>query len=230
MFDRRERTDHDGASLVELDAAGALSLRLPLRPVPSATKYVFCLWRVWEVRRQALVNEGRGGGGGGSGMLFGRHCDAYLSACQENVRSTFFASGPCYESRPVPFLPSIRHRSRSRTTETMSATASTSRAPASGSSDPPSLTSQDRLLNVSQLRRRVTHIQADVPILLRLPSGKLKQVTLQPGRSVGLGKFGSFKADDVIGQPFGFTYEINEDGSLGIVLNKTLAELGESGA
>ncbi|UZJ55971.1 hypothetical protein CBS101457_005291 [Exobasidium rhododendri] len=58
------------------------------------------------------------------------------------------------------------------------------------------------------LRRRLTHIPAKQPILLRLPSGKLKSVELHPGKTVFLGKFGNFRADDIIGLPYGLTYEI----------------------
>jgi len=58
------------------------------------------------------------------------------------------------------------------------------------------------------LRRRLTHIPARQPILLRLPSGKLKSVELHPGKTVYLGKFGTFKAEDIIGLPYGLTYEI----------------------
>jgi tRNA (adenine-N(1)-)-methyltransferase non-catalytic subunit len=58
------------------------------------------------------------------------------------------------------------------------------------------------------LRRRLTHIPAKQPILLRLPNGRLKSVELQPGKTVYLGKFGSFRAEDIIGLPYGLTYEI----------------------
>lgn len=60
----------------------------------------------------------------------------------------------------------------------------------------------------AMLRRRLTHVPARLPILIRLPNQKLKSVELHPGRVVSLGKFGSFKADDIIGLPYGLTFEI----------------------
>lgn len=63
----------------------------------------------------------------------------------------------------------------------------------------------------ASIRRRLTHISAGQPVLLRLPSGKLKSIELSSGRIVSLGKFGSFKADDLLGLPYGFTYEIVPD-------------------
>jgi len=54
---------------------------------------------------------------------------------------------------------------------------------------------------------------------------------------VSLGKFGAFRADDLIGLPFGQTYEIvggnpqkNKAGDLRMVANKTLADLEETDA
>ncbi|KAK0565018.1 tRNA (adenine(58)-N(1))-methyltransferase non-catalytic subunit trm6 [Tilletia horrida] len=80
-------------------------------------------------------------------------------------------------------------------------------------------------------------IPANLPIVLRLPSTKHKPVTLVPGRTVSLGKFGAFRADDLIGMPFGHTYEIvggnphkNKAGDLRMVANKTLADIEETDA
>lgn len=60
----------------------------------------------------------------------------------------------------------------------------------------------------SHLRRRLTHIPARQPVLVRLPTDKVKAVELHPGRIVTLGKYGSFRSDDLIGLPFGLTLEI----------------------
>lgn len=60
----------------------------------------------------------------------------------------------------------------------------------------------------SILRRRLTHIPARQPVLLRLPNKKLKSVELHPGKIVSLGKYGSFRSDDIIGLPFGLTFEV----------------------
>lgn len=51
-------------------------------------------------------------------------------------------------------------------------------------------------------------------LLLRLPSENNRVLKLVPGTSVGLGKFGSFRADNLIGQKFGYTYEITGDKSV----------------
>lgn len=81
------------------------------------------------------------------------------------------------------------------------------------------------------LRRRLTHIPAKQPLLLRLPNSKLKTVTLHPGKVVSLGKFGSFRADDIIGLPFGLTFEIGSGpiGALRVVLSNDIDDIGEIG-
>ncbi|WFC94819.1 tRNA (adenine(58)-N(1))-methyltransferase non-catalytic subunit trm6 [Malassezia brasiliensis] len=50
-----------------------------------------------------------------------------------------------------------------------------------------------------------------------------KQVVLEPGKTVSIGKFGSFAADDVIGRPYGPTYEIQADGQL-VIMHQDVAE------
>ena len=74
------------------------------------------------------------------------------------------------------------------------------------------------------LRARTTYVPANQPTLLRLPSGMLKQVTLEPGKMVSIGKFGSFNAEDIIGRPYGPVYEIRPDGSLER-MNQDVAEV-----
>lgn len=74
-----------------------------------------------------------------------------------------------------------------------------------------------------RLRRRVAYVPANQPVLLRLPSSMTKQVVLEPGKMVSIGKFGSFPADQVIGRPYGPTYEIKDDGNLEI-MHKDVAE------
>ena len=76
----------------------------------------------------------------------------------------------------------------------------------------------------------MTFIAANSSVILKLPSGRLKQVEIVPGRSVSLGKFGSFKSDDVIGMPYGFTYEIGDGSRLQLVMDRTLSELEETDA
>ncbi|OLL25858.1 tRNA (adenine(58)-N(1))-methyltransferase non-catalytic subunit TRM6 [Neolecta irregularis DAH-3] len=60
-------------------------------------------------------------------------------------------------------------------------------------------------------------IQADKYILLRLPSTNTKLLVLKDHSTVNLGKFGVFHADDIIGKPYGHTYEICADKKLKIV-------------
>lgn len=78
------------------------------------------------------------------------------------------------------------------------------------------------------LRTRTMFVPARQQTLLRLPSGIMKQVTLEPGKMISIGKFGIFKADEIIGRPFGLTYEIQSDGSLQIMQQAVAEALGTS--
>ncbi|KAJ1969333.1 tRNA (adenine(58)-N(1))-methyltransferase non-catalytic subunit trm6 [Dimargaris xerosporica] len=49
-------------------------------------------------------------------------------------------------------------------------------------------------------------------VIIRMPSGNYKAVKATPGAKIDLGKFGSCMADDIIGRPFGLTYEIYTKG------------------
>ncbi|MCO5566171.1 hypothetical protein L7F22_019847 [Adiantum nelumboides] len=86
------------------------------------------------------------------------------------------------------------------------------------------------------VRRRMTHIPARKPVLLRLANGKLKSVELHPGKNVPLGKFGTFKADDIIGLPYGLTFEITTPnkgenvGELKMVISTNAEELEDNQA
>ncbi|KAI9595402.1 adenine(58)-N(1)-methyltransferase non-catalytic subunit TRM6 [Syncephalis fuscata] len=51
-------------------------------------------------------------------------------------------------------------------------------------------------------------IQESAYTFIRMPSGNTKVLRLQRGHTVSLGKFGSFLADDIIGKPFGLSYEV----------------------
>ncbi|KAJ1677552.1 tRNA (adenine(58)-N(1))-methyltransferase non-catalytic subunit trm6, partial [Spiromyces aspiralis] len=46
-------------------------------------------------------------------------------------------------------------------------------------------------------------------VLIRMPSGNEKFVTIEPGTTISLGKFGSFKSDHLIGKPLGSSFEIH---------------------
>ncbi|CEQ42239.1 SPOSA6832_04030, partial [Sporobolomyces salmonicolor] len=63
-------------------------------------------------------------------------------------------------------------------------------------------------------------------VLLKLPSGILKPVKISPNGTIGLGKYGTFKAKELVGRPYGQTYEIQEGGRLAVV-KATLNEIGE---
>ncbi|VVT54367.1 uncharacterized protein SAPINGB_P004040 [Magnusiomyces paraingens] len=73
-----------------------------------------------------------------------------------------------------------------------------------------------------------TVITPNTYILIRLPSDTLRIVKMIPGISVNLGKFGSFWVDDILGHPFGLTYEIFGTGpeEKGLVKNRR-AKKGE---
>ncbi|CCJ28596.1 unnamed protein product [Pneumocystis jirovecii] len=51
-------------------------------------------------------------------------------------------------------------------------------------------------------------IQPNSCIFLRLPSKLLKFIVVKPNTTINLGKFGTFSTNDIIGHPYGFTYEI----------------------
>ncbi|KAH9849238.1 Gcd10p-domain-containing protein [Lenzites betulinus] len=51
-------------------------------------------------------------------------------------------------------------------------------------------------------------IQMGHTLLIKIPSGDIRSIKLEKDATVSLGKFGSFHANELIGQPFGLTYEI----------------------
>ncbi|KAI0778806.1 Gcd10p-domain-containing protein [Trametes elegans] len=51
-------------------------------------------------------------------------------------------------------------------------------------------------------------IQAGNTVLIKIPSGDIRSIKLEKDGTVNLGKFGSFYANELVGQPFGLTYEI----------------------
>ncbi|KAK7203420.1 Gcd10p family-domain-containing protein [Myxozyma melibiosi] len=60
-------------------------------------------------------------------------------------------------------------------------------------------------------------IQPNHYVLIRLPSLTLRVVQLVPHTTINAGKFGSFYADDIIGKPFGYTYEIRDDKHVDVI-------------
>ncbi|GAA5858279.1 hypothetical protein JCM1840_001127 [Sporobolomyces johnsonii] len=72
-------------------------------------------------------------------------------------------------------------------------------------------------------------IRTNDNVLLKLPSGILKPVKISPNGTIGLGKYGSFKAKELVGRPYGQTYEIHDGGKLAVV-KATLNEIEETAA
>ncbi|GAA5891358.1 hypothetical protein JCM6882_004670 [Rhodosporidiobolus microsporus] len=97
-------------------------------------------------------------------------------------------------------------------------TASTSAPPARPKAAAAPSTSSSRAL-----------IRAGDNVLLKLPSGILRPIKINQNGTISLGKYGSFKAKELIGRPYGHTYEIEEDGSLSVV-KATLNEIEETEA
>lgn len=60
-------------------------------------------------------------------------------------------------------------------------------------------------------------IQPNYYVLIRLPSLTLRVVQLIPHTTIHVGKFGAFYADDIIGKPFGYTYEIRDDKHVDVI-------------
>ncbi|PKI82831.1 Trm6p [Malassezia vespertilionis] len=86
------------------------------------------------------------------------------------------------------------------------------------------------ILDNEQLRRRTAFVPKNMPTILRLPSGVMKQVVLEPGQIVSIGKFGAFQAEDIIGRAFGPTYEIKADNKVEILRRAAAEALVESEA
>ncbi|KAJ2867224.1 tRNA (adenine(58)-N(1))-methyltransferase non-catalytic subunit trm6 [Coemansia erecta] len=59
-----------------------------------------------------------------------------------------------------------------------------------------------------------TLIRDGAHVVIRMPSTNAKIVCIKAGSTVSLGKFGSFKADALIGNTFGHTFEIGKGGTI----------------
>ncbi|KAG0261549.1 tRNA (adenine(58)-N(1))-methyltransferase non-catalytic subunit trm6 [Actinomortierella ambigua] len=74
-------------------------------------------------------------------------------------------------------------------------------------------------------------IQADQFVLIRMPSDNVKCIGLKAGSTVSLGKFGQFRANDIIGRAWGNTYEIyDRDNKLRIYHPEAFDEIQETDA
>ncbi|ODQ68217.1 Gcd10p-domain-containing protein [Nadsonia fulvescens var. elongata DSM 6958] len=75
----------------------------------------------------------------------------------------------------------------------------------------------DEVIGITKHRKPQEHpydefdhsiIRPNTYCMIRLPSKTLRFGRLIPDQSINLGKFGSFQVDDILGHPFGYTYEI----------------------
>ncbi|KAH9947122.1 Gcd10p-domain-containing protein [Amylocystis lapponica] len=72
-------------------------------------------------------------------------------------------------------------------------------------------------------------IQAGNTVLLKLPSSEIRTLKLEKDSTVSLGKFGSFYANELIGQPYGLTYDIT-DKTLKVIPPRTMQEVEDTDA
>lgn len=56
-----------------------------------------------------------------------------------------------------------------------------------------------------------TVIQHNLHAIIRMPSEAMKIVTLDQGKSINLGKFGIFDVDEIVGYPYGQSFEVLDD-------------------
>ncbi|KAG8763805.1 tRNA (adenine(58)-N(1))-methyltransferase non-catalytic subunit trm6 [Ceratobasidium sp. 428] len=76
-------------------------------------------------------------------------------------------------------------------------------------------------------------IRAGDNLLLRLPNGELKLVKIPDGDGRGdikLGKYGIFRSENLLGHPFGLSYEIGEKKVPHVVAQKAIEDVEETGA
>ncbi|CAG8616388.1 10982_t:CDS:10, partial [Racocetra persica] len=69
------------------------------------------------------------------------------------------------------------------------------------------------------------HIMDNQYVFIVLPSGNIKVLKLQKDTTVSLGKFGTFHTNDIIGKPFGHSYEIYDRDKIKIIRNVAFYEV-----
>ncbi|KAG8968769.1 hypothetical protein FRB90_010797, partial [Tulasnella sp. 427] len=76
-----------------------------------------------------------------------------------------------------------------------------------------------------------THIKSGDSVLLRLPSGDYRNLKVydKPGR-ITLGKFGSFLQNQLVGHPYGLSYDILAEGKISVRKAETMTELEDTSA
>ncbi|PPQ67924.1 hypothetical protein CVT25_000336 [Psilocybe cyanescens] len=80
-----------------------------------------------------------------------------------------------------------------------------------------------------QKTTRDSGIQSGDQVLVRLPNGEVKSIKVEKNASAVIGKFGSFLANELIGQPYGLNYEI-VDKKLRHLPPRTLEEFEDTDA
>ncbi|KAH7886059.1 Gcd10p-domain-containing protein [Phlebopus sp. FC_14] len=76
---------------------------------------------------------------------------------------------------------------------------------------------------------RSNTIQSGHTVLLRLPNGEVRGVKVDEAATISLGRVGVFPSTQLIGQPYGFTYEIH-DKKLKQLPPRTMKEIEETDA
>ncbi|CAG8727344.1 23920_t:CDS:10 [Cetraspora pellucida] len=69
------------------------------------------------------------------------------------------------------------------------------------------------------------HIMNNQYVFIVLPSGNIKVLKLQKDTTVSLGKFGTFHTNDIIGKPFGHSYEIYDRDKIKVIKNVAFHEV-----
>ncbi|KAF9471731.1 Gcd10p-domain-containing protein [Pholiota conissans] len=81
----------------------------------------------------------------------------------------------------------------------------------------------------SEQKSRDPGIQSGDLVLVRLPKGDIRSVKVEKNTTVVIPKFGAFFANELVGQPYGLTYEI-QDKKLTYAPPKTLEEIEDTDA
>ncbi|CAK5264273.1 unnamed protein product [Mycena citricolor] len=76
---------------------------------------------------------------------------------------------------------------------------------------------------------RTSVIKSGATLLLRLPNGEAKAIKVEQNATVSLGKVGAFPANELIGQPFGRTYDII-DKKLKVLPPRVMADIEDTDA
>lgn len=65
-------------------------------------------------------------------------------------------------------------------------------------------------------------------VMIKLPSENMRLFKMNSGSRVNLGKFGSFQVNDILGHPFGYTYEIIGENQLRLVAEEFTRDENEA--